>query len=826
MNYDIEELKIMLYTNIQNNRLLQLNRKLLSQPEITATNIDLNDYPYFTFDVKYPKGQMQYLNYQERIEIFFNKQLFSEYLFAYSTKPLGSKDNENYYKERDEIIEHNIMTMIEILFPTKFPVITDIHTSYDKIIGKSSFNRMILNPIKPKYFSHLNINGKDYTFKKNVWLNDFLNHPLYRKLLEDYRKFWVWSIEEKARWKTVIDKEINNNINMLNEIFNEFDSIIITNSIPKTIQSAYVFYKYIYYYYTDYLKSNDNELNDNKLNINAIYKKVDEDLNKYVKNNNNNNNNNDDNEITQAGGAKTRANKRANKRTNMSDVNVVGTKKKTSTGKTPDIDTINKEINQLCNDNIIDKMNIIDKIELLFKIINNFRNEGWIKISKSSNFSASNNSIDKINSLFNKIISPERMNIAYGNYKQVLDMFKYPYDQIREDKFRKENYNKLENIGTNYESMINISIPPEYKNFAYNTLTLFKRPQRETTNASLQNLINSFESNTTTELYEFLEKTYMYYMRNSGGKLSNDETKLLNIGLNYINTNITERGIRREIYIMSDFIEGLVNDDNVNSIYCPFIGEHLGNELRFLVRMTQGGKINNTDINFWAVDRNRMIFSIKTLQMSALTFDKEKELKATEMKPDMYYQNNVSNNVKNIEMIPFNKDEEKQKQQESSDYVGIDSWFYNEIINSNEKEIEKLINEINYFGISNLVLRDIFDNVIKKTEVYNIVKPWFSNKYKYSSDLISNMIMLSSKYDGKVKDITNKMNEQKNRLNTEALNKLNYESKFYTLLKTIVDKLMINEQKKNQLITTAITGGNNISRKNKKTNFNNITRRK
>ena len=103
MNYDIEELKIMLYTNIQNNRLIQFNRKLLSQPEITTTNIDLNDYPYFTFDVKYPKGQMQYLLYQERIEIFFNKQLFSEYLFAYSKKTLVSKDNENYYKERDSM---------------------------------------------------------------------------------------------------------------------------------------------------------------------------------------------------------------------------------------------------------------------------------------------------------------------------------------------------------------------------------------------------------------------------------------------------------------------------------------------------------------------------------------------------------------------------------------------------------------------------------------------------------------------------------------------------------------------------------------------------
>jgi hypothetical protein len=809
MNYDIEELKVMLYTNIPNNRLLQFNRKMLSQPEITSTNTDLNDNPFFTFDVEYPKGQMQYLTYQERIEIFFNKQLFSEYLFAYSKKTLVSKDNENYYKERDAIIEYNIMTMIEILFPTKFPVITDIHTSYDKIIGKSSFNRMILNPIKTKYFSHLKINGTDYTFKKNVWLNDFLNHPLYRKLLEDYRKFWVWSIEEKARWKTVIDKEIKNNINMLVEIFNEFDSIIDTDKIlktiqaPKTIQAAYFLYKYIYYYYTDYLKSNDNKLD----NVD-IYKKAINDKNAFMNKNTNNN-------IETFGGAGS-----PKKKSNKSKENPTKTKE-------TDIDNITKRIDEVCNDNITDEMNIIDKIELLFKIINNFRNENWTKISKSAPFPAANNSIDKINSLFNKIISPERMNIAYGNYKQVLDMVKYPYDKIRDDTFRKENYNKLEYIGTETRSTINVQIPPEYKNFAYNTLTLFKRPQRETTNAALQNLINSFESNTTAELYSFLEKAYMFYMRNNEEyKLSNDETKLLNIGLNYINTNITERGIRREIYIMSDFIEGLINDNDVNRIYCPFIGQHLGNELRFLVRMTQGGKINNKDINFWAVDRNRMIFSLKTLEMTALSFDKEKELKATEMKPDMYYQRNVSTNAKNIEMIPFNKDEEKQKQQDSTDFTGIDSWFYSEIINSNDKELEKIINELNYYGISTIVLRDIFDNIIKKTELYTIVKPWFLNKYKYSSELISNMIMLSSKYDGKIKDIANKMEEQKNKLNTEALNKLNYEYKFYTLLKTLVEKLIINEKNKNQLITSTITGGNNSSRKNKKMNLNNITRRK
>ena len=99
------------------------------------------------------------------------------------------------------------------------------------------------------------------------------------------------------------------------------------------------------------------------------------------------------------------------------------------------------------------------------------------------------------------------------------------------------------------------------------------------------NLINSFESNTTTELYLFLEKIYNFYMRNSGEKISDDEKKLLNVGLNYINTNITEGGVRREIYIMSDFIEGPVDEKNVNTIYCPFIGEHLGNEFKFLSKL-------------------------------------------------------------------------------------------------------------------------------------------------------------------------------------------------------------------------------------------------
>jgi hypothetical protein len=787
MNYDTDELKITLYTNIQNNRLIVLTRKLLSHPELSSTNIDLNDYPYFTFDVKYPADNMRYLTYQERVEIFFNKQQFIEYLFAYSTEILGSKDNEEYYSKRDKFIEHNITTMIEILFPTKFPVINDIHTSYDKLIGKSSISRMILNPIITKYFSYLNIGGNTYTFKKNIWLNDFLNNPLYRKLLEDYRKFWVWSKEEKARWITIIDKEIGNNIKNLKIIIDEFDKIfekqpIITEDpdkeVPSTVLKTYVCYKYLYNYYLDYLKT-DNQSFDSKKNINDIINNLT--INKLKQ----------PDKISGGAGIREKKEKTIKERVETN-------------GNFEDFfKIINVKIKK-------EDMDIVDKIELLFIIVNYFKKKQWLKLSKSKKFEHEKD-IYEINKLSELVTSTSRFNNAYGYYKQVLDMYKVPYEKLRNEK-----YYKLESFGSdNLIQNNNIQLPAEYKNFAYNTLTLYKRPQRESTNANLQNLINSFESETTKEFYIFLDKVYNFYMRSSKDNLSDEEIKLLDVGLNYINTNITEKGLRREIYIMTDFIEGIVDDKNVNNIYCPFISEHLGNEFQFLVRMTQGGKLNKMDINSWAVDRNRMIFSLKTLKNNNV-----QELKVTEMKPDMFYQNNISSNKKNIEMLPFNYDEQKNKQ-ESDDVVGMNSWFFNEIISNNQKDFEEIINEINYYGITNIVLTELFDVIKKNTELYDIIKKWHSSKYKYSSTLMSSMIMLSSNYDGKIKDINNKINEQKNKLNTEALNNLNYQLKVYTLLKMVVDKLMINENKKNQLITNTLVGGKNISKKNKKYEFNN-----
>ena len=105
--------------------------------------------------------------------------------------------SDKYYSERERITRKNIKTMLEILLPTKFPVINDIQSSYEYIQNQFSTRPFWFNPFQTHYFSYLNINGKVYTVKKTVWLNDILNHPVYQKILIEYRKLKKW-IEENS----------------------------------------------------------------------------------------------------------------------------------------------------------------------------------------------------------------------------------------------------------------------------------------------------------------------------------------------------------------------------------------------------------------------------------------------------------------------------------------------------------------------------------------------------------------------------------------------------------------------------------------------------
>ena len=185
MSFEIKEIKIKLYTNLKNKdqRLIDFTLDMLynetvappeeqgkapqsqappsqsggsipmnSGPKMVQLKKDgLNTLPYFTMSVRYPLERLQkdLLTYQERVDFFFDDKKFERILFLYTKKPEESTDPD----ENNEIAEHNVMVMLELLFPTKFTVINNSHTSFDHVMANSSLKRMLINPIIKKYYS-------------------------------------------------------------------------------------------------------------------------------------------------------------------------------------------------------------------------------------------------------------------------------------------------------------------------------------------------------------------------------------------------------------------------------------------------------------------------------------------------------------------------------------------------------------------------------------------------------------------------------------------------------------------------------------------------
>lgn len=189
---DIYTLKIMVETNMNNDITALTNDMLSVSPEDIreqALNVSLNKYPYFTYKYEYPLNELRkFRNYKDRINIFFN-----EIEFARIISKGNLIINFNNEEEKNALIEKNIMTMLEILLPTKFPVIDNLHTSYDYVTNFSSTYPLSFDKTKINMFSHLNLGGKEYTIEKVVFYNDIINHPLYYQLVKTTMNFQNWA---------------------------------------------------------------------------------------------------------------------------------------------------------------------------------------------------------------------------------------------------------------------------------------------------------------------------------------------------------------------------------------------------------------------------------------------------------------------------------------------------------------------------------------------------------------------------------------------------------------------------------------------------------
>ena len=244
----IEQINVYMDLNIpgKENKQIPLTSSLLYNPLIESSS-NFSEYPFFTKDIVYPKAVLNRLKFNDRIDFFFNKDTFKKIIMQHRSDYFPEKINMDFsdFEDSDVIIAYNIETMIELLFPITVPIINNHQNSLSKYIQERTDNNILsfkgstalLKKITPSldffpgldsYYSYLKIDGKVYTVTKVTWLNDIINHPLYRKLINEYKIFNSWRKGIKIQIETDIEKRTDKLFDIIKSTLN-IDIIIKEN---------------------------------------------------------------------------------------------------------------------------------------------------------------------------------------------------------------------------------------------------------------------------------------------------------------------------------------------------------------------------------------------------------------------------------------------------------------------------------------------------------------------------------------------------------------------------------------------------------------------
>jgi hypothetical protein len=225
-------LSIIMDTNIPGQSKITFTTSMLNAEGINKSGF--SDKPYLTSEFEYPVSILKSLSYQEQLNFFFKKTEFIRILKftpEYNDKlkeymELKRIEQEKYAKglhstaesrkkelrekrekeltlnkKRNETSRKNIMTMLELLFPTKtYNRVTNTFDNIFKGTISSSFSISAVMPMimslflgvkdTSQQYSYLEIGGGGiYTITQIIWLNDIYNHPQYKLLVEEYERY-------------------------------------------------------------------------------------------------------------------------------------------------------------------------------------------------------------------------------------------------------------------------------------------------------------------------------------------------------------------------------------------------------------------------------------------------------------------------------------------------------------------------------------------------------------------------------------------------------------------------------------------------------------
>lgn len=246
-NITIKKINIIVETNIEGEKPFSITYDKIYNPvknKLVSSQKKL-DYPFVTFDVKYDETVLYELNkkdYGELLRAFFDITYFTSMIKKMRDKNSNVDDKSN---ENNTVINHNIFMMLFFLFPIKYPTPNNITSSFNSKICnspkeytvalnrpnvQSSFFSTFFSRFKDiqqeniREYSYVNTSKGESTITQIIWLNDFLNEPRYRELVDTLIQYDEWLTNRK----NTIDEDIENAQKDLFEKIGE-DDVTITN---------------------------------------------------------------------------------------------------------------------------------------------------------------------------------------------------------------------------------------------------------------------------------------------------------------------------------------------------------------------------------------------------------------------------------------------------------------------------------------------------------------------------------------------------------------------------------------------------------------------
>lgn len=276
---NIYQLKIKINTKIPNHLQFELSSDIL----VHEVKKPLLKYPLFIDNKPYPKNVLQNYNYNDIVTFFFNNKKFTNVMKMVNAIPktknktnrLNIKNlkrnvtrknvNVNANVDTNITAHENFTLMLQLLFPTTFPLVNNIETSLSYLLtDKTEFipfvkpiqknklnarnfvsfkgaNTALFQFLPAKFnrkFAYLKFDNTIYTVTHVIWINDVMNHPIYKDILLKYNVFEQWRNKYEPEIE-IKDQETKLEIvKFINRIMQKTNNPLILADVKKGLDNS------------------------------------------------------------------------------------------------------------------------------------------------------------------------------------------------------------------------------------------------------------------------------------------------------------------------------------------------------------------------------------------------------------------------------------------------------------------------------------------------------------------------------------------------------------------------------------------------------------